>query len=133
VHDASSNFLRYQEIWRNITNNNVPEQISRMGDGTYVEFPLRVISTTEVDSRDSRSVQFCDILAGLSVKHFNRELKEDDRQFLNDVVGAGLDTISYNGIRPNTTFPDKIPPKRLVGPDVVDQMTDIIFGSHNQS
>ena len=28
-------------------------------------------------------------------------------------------------------FPDRIPPKRLSGPDVVDQMTRIIFGPHN--
>ena len=43
IHDASSNFLRSQDMWRRITNPNVPRQLHRGGEGSYVEFPLRVI------------------------------------------------------------------------------------------
>jgi len=50
---------------------------------------------------------------------------------MNEVIEAGLNELTYNGVRPATVFPDKIPPKRLSGPDVVDQMTNIIFGEHN--
>lgn len=31
----------------------------------------------------------------------------------------------------STIFPARIPPKWLTGPDIVDQMTAIIFGPHN--
>ena len=47
------------------------------------------------------------------------------------VIEAGLKHISYNGIRPALVFPDRIPPKRLTGPDAVERMTEIIFGPHN--
>lgn len=50
VHDASSNFLRGKGMWERITNSSVPEQRHRKGDGTFVEFPLRVVSTTAIDS-----------------------------------------------------------------------------------
>lgn len=131
VHDASSNFLRSREMWERITNNNVPKQMHRQGDGSFVEFPLRVVSTTAMNSQDSRSIQFCDVLAGLATRHFSPRTEGDDREFLDQVIDAGLKNITYNGIRPATVFPDQIPPKRLTGPDVVDQMASIIRGAHN--
>jgi hypothetical protein len=131
IHDVSSNFFRGREMWTRITNNNLPPQRHRAGDGSYVEFPLRVTSTAAVDSKDSRSVQFCDILAGFTGRHFNPRFESDDRKFLDDAIAAGLKSVSYNGIRPDVVFPDRIPPKRLIGPDVIDQMTGILFGPHN--
>lgn len=92
---------------------------------------LRVISTTAVDSKDNISIQFCDVLAGLTTRHFSSGTEGADRKFMNDVIAAGLSELTYNGIRPSTVFPDRIPPKRLTGPDIVDQMTAIIFGPHN--
>jgi hypothetical protein len=132
VHDASSNFLRNKAIWDRITNNNVPRQVHRLGDGTFVEYPLRVVSTAPVDSQSSRSIQFCDIIAGLVSRSFDPRTEGDDRKFMDDVIDAGLKEITYNGIRPTHSFPDQIPPKRLRGPDVVEQMMGIIFGPHNQ-
>jgi hypothetical protein len=131
VHDASSNFLRGKEFWERITNNNVPKQLHRSGDGTMTEFPLRVVSTTPMDSKDSAAIQFCDVLAGLTTRHFSPRTEGKDRDFMNEVVEAGLKELSFNGIRPSTIFPDRIPPKRLTGPDIVDQMTNIMFGKHN--
>jgi hypothetical protein len=131
IHDDSSNFLRHREMWERITNNNVPRQLHGMGDGTMVEFPLRVVSTRAVDSRTSYAIQFCDMLAGLASRHFNLQLADEDRDFMNDVVRAGLCELTFNGIRPATVFPDCIPPRRLQGPDIVDQMRDIMFGEHN--
>ncbi len=132
VHDTSSNFLRNMEMWERITNSNVPAQMHRLGDGTFVQFPLRVISTTAVDSKDSYSIQFCDILAGLAARHFSPRTEGDDRKFMDNVIDAGLKAITHNGIRPSYVFPDQIPPKPLTGPDIVDQMTRIIFGPHNE-
>lgn len=96
-----------------------------------IEFPLRVVSTRAVDSRTSYAIQFCDVLAGLTSRHFNLQLAGEDRDFMNGVVGAGLSELTFNGIRPATVFPDRIPPRRLQGPDIVDQMRDIMFGEHN--
>jgi hypothetical protein len=131
VHDASSNFLRRKDVWERITNNNVPQQLHRAGDGTMTEFPLRVVSTSPVDSKNSASVQYCDLLAGLTARHFSPLTQGDERDFMNEVIAAGLKELTYNGVRPATVFPERIPPKRLTGPDAVDRMTEIIFGEHN--
>jgi hypothetical protein len=50
---------------------------------------------------------------------------------LASAVSAGFDAITFNGGRPSVVFPDQIPPRRLSGPDAVDRMTSIIYGSHN--
>jgi hypothetical protein len=132
VHDASSNFLRSREMWERITSANVPPQSYRGGDGSAVEFPLRVVSTTAVDSKNSRCVQFCDVLAGLAARHFSPRTAGEDRSFMNEVLDAGLKEITYNGIQPDTEFPDQIPPKPLQGPDAIDQMMKIMFGPHGK-
>jgi hypothetical protein len=133
VHDVSSNFLRSKELWERITSNKTPAQMHRQGDGTFVEFPLRIVSTAAVDSRNSRSIQLCDVLAGLATRHFSVPLDGDDRKFLNDLVGKGLKHVTHSGILPDVVFPDQIPPKRLTGPDVVDRMTEMMFGPHNEN
>jgi hypothetical protein len=131
VHDASSNFMRGADIWRRITSDNVPRQMHCSGDGSFTEFPLRVTSTTPMSSKDSRSIQFCDILAGLSARHFSPLTCGDERAFIDELIEAGLKELSFNGIRPEPVFPDRIPPKPLTGPDVVDQMAGIIYGAHH--
>lgn len=131
VHDATANFFRRREIWERMTNSDVPNQIHQKGDGTPVEFPLRVTSTTPVNSETNHSVQFCDILAGLTTRVFDQRIGDSDRALLDNVINVGLGNIDYNGVRPGTIFPDRIPPKRLSGPDKVDEMTEIIFGQHH--
>lgn len=131
VHDESANFFRHIDLWEKITNQNVPKQLHRGGDGNYVEFPLRVTSTTPLNSKDNYSIQFCDILAGLVAKHFNPNKTLEDRKFLDGVIEAGMGSIIFNGVRPSLIFPDHIPPKELEGLDVVSQMMEIIYGEHN--
>ena len=118
--------MRGRDLWEKITSADVPPQLQRQGDGSEVEFPRRVISTTAADSRTGRSIEFCDILAGLAVKHISPLTTRDDRQFIDQVIDAGLKHVTYNGIRADTVFPDRIAPRELNGPDVVDQMTAII-------
>lgn len=131
VHDASSNFFRNRDLWERTTNKDVPKQEIPLGDGTTVEYPLRVISTTPMDSNDSRAIQLCDIFAGLGARVLREDLSGDDRTFLDKVLIAGFGDITSNGTRPATIFPDQIPPRRLTGPDVVDKMSAIIYGPHN--
>jgi hypothetical protein len=131
VHDATANFFRRREIWERMTNADAPRQLLTRGDGTAIEFPLRVVATTPVDSKDNHSVQFCDVLAGLTTKIFDRRIGGADRDFLNDVIHAGMGALSYDGVRPSTTFPAQIPPRRLAGPDNVDKMTEVMFGPRN--
>lgn len=128
VHDASANFFRQQDIWERITNEHVPRQLFPLGDGTTVEYPLRVISTTAVDSRECPSVQFCDICAGLAARHFDPRIAAPNRQLLNQALEAGFSSVEYNGIRPDRLFPDQIPPRRRAEPDSVERMTNILFG-----
>ncbi len=126
VHDASAHFFRHRETWEKVTGTGAPAGLHQSGDGTSVEFPLRVISTQAVDSKDNSSVQFCDVLAGLFAKQFNKRIEGDDRKLLQDVVAAGLGELRFNGVRPSAVFPD-FPPRRLDGPDAVDKMREVIF------
>ena len=131
VHDASANFFRHRDIWERMTNEHVPPQPFPLGDGTIVEYPLRVVSTTPVDSRDCPAVQFCDICAGLAARLFDPALSASNRQLLNQTVEAGFSSLEYNGIRPQNIFPDSIPPRRRTGPDSVDRITEILRGQRN--
>ncbi|MDH4980949.1 DUF3800 domain-containing protein [Hyphomicrobium sp. D-2] len=127
IHDASSNFLRSKDIWDVVTRKDAPEVKFQMGDGTVVELPLRLASTKAADSKDSYAVQLCDVLAGLVTKLYHPRLSDEDETFLRSVSEAGLDSVSFNGVRPTDVFPDEIPPKKLDGPDLVDRMRAAMF------
>lgn len=126
-HDNSSNFFRKEELWHKITNPNVPKQNHKLGDGSYVEYPLRVTSSIGIDSKNSFSVQYCDIIAGLICKCFSENMNEEEEILLKKAQENGILNIIRNGIMPSLIFPDKIPPNKLDGPDVIDQMANIIF------
>lgn len=132
VHDVSSTFMRNREVWEHITNADVPEQDHRLGDGSFAPFPLRVVSTTPMDSKSSFAIQLCDLIAGLATKSIGVGPDDPDRSFLDDLLFSGLGDLNSNGIRPGPEFPVRIPPKRLVGPDAVDRMTAIIQGSKDR-
>lgn len=128
VHDASSTFLRDRDLWNAATKSDAPKTAIPMGDGSFAEYPMRVVATTAQDSRQSSAVQFCDILAGLTARHFSPNLDPDERQFMNRMIDEGLCHISCNRIVPGTEFPVQIPPRRLSGPDAVDQFSALLRG-----
>ncbi len=128
IHDASSSFLRDRAMWDIVTGVENPEVKLKAGDGSLVPHPLRVVSTEAKDSRESYPIQFCDILAGLTAKHFNPNLGDDERAFMNELIGDGLGNISSNRLIPSAEFPVRFPPKKLDGPDVVDQMAEMLRG-----
>lgn len=126
-HDTSSTFFRDRSIWNSITGIDVPAQEIPMGDGSVTPWPLRVISTTSMDSAASPAIQLCDVISGLCVKFFNNSLIDEDQQFINRVTAGGFGQITSNRLIPSGEFPITIPPQRLHGPDVVDRLTKIIF------
>jgi hypothetical protein len=128
VHDDSSSFMRDRHMWEIITAADNPEVALKAGDGSFVPHPLRVISTESRNSRDSFPIQFCDILAGLTAKHFNPALTDEDRVFMSELIDGGLCNISSNRLIPSGEFPIQFPPKRLDGLDVVDQMAEMLRG-----
>lgn len=126
IHDVSSVFLRDKRMWEAVTAVDESTTAIRNGDGSVTEWPLRVVSTEGRHSHESYSIQFCDILAGLVSKHFNPNLTPEDRVFIDELIDGGLKSISCNRLVPSTEFPIRIPPKRLDGPDSVDQMAEVI-------
>lgn len=89
-------------------------------------FPLGLVSTLSVDSRHIASVRFCDILAGLSVKMHGATPQSPDYAFFTELQSAGLSALTLDGITPLLVFPDQIPPRKLEGSDVVDQLATTI-------
>lgn len=128
IHDESSNFFRQRETWQAITNPDVPPQFHPLGDGSVVEFPLRVIETISVDSKNNYSVQLCDILAGFAAGYKKLSTGIIDDHTFYEAAKAGLGDIMFNGIQPKNVFPTS-PPRKLQGPDAVDLMTNIIAGN----
>lgn len=127
VHDASSNFLRQKETWATITGNDVPQQMHPLGDGSFVEFPLRVLETHSVNSKDNYSIQLSDLLAGFASRFFNPNQTHDERIVLDEMIASGLEHATINGIMAGKDFPNE-EPQKLNGPDAVDRMIDIMKG-----
>ena len=80
MHDTSSNFFHRMDYWRRITNSNVPKQLHPSASGTLYEFPLRVIHTESVDSKENVSIQLCDVLAGLAARASGRSVSKEAPQ-----------------------------------------------------
>lgn len=131
VHDESSNFFRRMDYWKRITNSNVPNQLHPSASGALYQFPLRVISTESVDSRQSASIQLCDVLAGLAARDFGNDVSEKEREILESTLEVGLGEAQVSGIAPEAFDPSRLEPRRREGPDAVDRMTEILFGQHN--
>lgn len=131
IHDQSSSFFRQMDHWERITNSNVPEQEHPSASGEIYQFPLRVISTESVNSENNAAIQLCDVLAGLATLYFGRDVREADREVLRLTFEAGLGSASVSGIAPEVFDPNRLEPRRREGPDSVDRMMEIMFGTHN--
>lgn len=126
MHDKSANFFRRRELWEKIVGPDAPAKLHPLGDGTNVQFPLRVIRTEAVDSKLSYAIQLCDMIAGMTAKVCNPNNSPEDKEWLAKILEAGFGKITYNGIYFRPEFPDG-PPTPLDGPDVVDMMVDNII------
>jgi|GEM_PF-1154808 hypothetical protein len=125
VHDESSNFLRQRDVWDTILRDDCEPGPVEMGDGTSVEFPLRVRSTTAVRSHESAAVQLCDVIAGLGAKV---SLSFDGREkdpFMVELIALGAGELTFNGVKPHEDYADGPMPRRT-GPDMLDHMVGLL-------
>lgn len=124
-HDASSAFFRQADLWDTITSDEVPPQFHPVANGPPLEFPLRIKSTTAVDSKTSPAIQLCDLIAGLAVKAVCGGANAADAATIDAIRGAGFVDMEFNGIRPSDDFPDGAP-AALDGPDAVDLLSAVM-------
>jgi hypothetical protein len=125
-HDNSANFYRRRALWEQIVGPDAPQHLHPLGDGTSVQFPLRVVETRGVDSVSSPAIQLCDLVAGLAARVRNPALQSDDATWLDPLLAAGFGELQFNGIYFRPEFPDS-EPSLLNGPDAVDMMVTTIF------
>lgn len=131
IHDESSNFLRQRDVWDTILRDDCEPGRVEMGDGTTVDFPLRVRSTTAVRSHGSAAVQLCDVIAGLGAK---ASLFFDERErdpFMVELIGLGAGELTFNGVRPHEDYADEPMPKKT-GPDMLDHMVGVLEPHFNR-
>jgi hypothetical protein len=125
VHDESSNFLRQRDMWATMLRDDFASPSMPVGNGTLIEFPLRVRSTTSMASHLSPAIQLCDIVAGLGAK-LNMTMQGRDRDpFLMELVGRGAGELTQEGVKPYAEYAEGPPPPR-VGPDMVDRMVELL-------
>lgn len=131
VHDESSNFLRQRDIWDTILRDDCQPSVLEMGNGTTVEFPLRVRSTTAVRSHESAAVQLCDVIAGFGAK---ASLSFDGREknaFMDELIALGAGELTFNGVKPHEDYADEPMPKKA-GPDILDHMVGLLEPHFNR-
>ena len=126
IHDVSSNFKRQVNIWDKLTSSQVPPYLHPLGDGSFVQYPLRVLETISQNSEDNYSIQFCDIVAGLCTKYLDNRVVGNHRILLENIMAGGFLKMKVNGLRPERIFPQGSPKKRT-GPDAVDLMSKNIY------
>lgn len=131
-HDASNNFFNQKWLWDALTSDHVPPQLLPIGDGTSVEYPLRIRETHPARSEMSFSIQFADVCAGLFARTWALRKDEKETALVNELLSAGLGKLTFNGIRPELEFIEG-PPAVADGPDAVDKMTAIIFGGASKN
>ncbi|WP_289297675.1 DUF3800 domain-containing protein [uncultured Reyranella sp.] len=120
VHDKSSNFFRKIEWWNQITSPDVAPATVPIANQQTMSFPLRVVATRAVDSRNSRALQLSDVLAGLSARLLHADHRTWDLGFRAEIIQAGFGELMTDGIRPDETFIQG-PIQTRNGPDMVDQ------------
>jgi hypothetical protein len=125
LHDQSSNFFKSRSMWSTLMRNDAPDVVHQLGNGSLVEFPLRVSTTTSLRSHDSRSVQFCDVVAGLFTKLMPAVQGFEIDPFLMELVAKGAGEVTMSGVNPERIYVNGPPPRRS-GPDALDQMVDIL-------
>ncbi|MGJ8628093.1 MAG: DUF3800 domain-containing protein [Sulfitobacter sp.] len=126
-HDVMSDFFRRRESWEKITATNVPQQVLDTADGLGVQFPLRVVQTSSVDSKLSRAIQIADVLAGVVTKMLDQNARNEHSQLFEKIFRGGDLDLNFDGVLPQDERLEG-PPSRLVGKDMVDQFNGILFG-----
>ncbi|WP_324698521.1 DUF3800 domain-containing protein [Novosphingobium sp. RL4] len=125
VHDESSNFLRQRDMWGTMLRDDFVSPPMPQGNGTLVEFPLRVRSTVSASSHASPAIQLCDVLAGLGAKFAPALQGRESDPFLLELIELGAGALTYSGVMPHDAYAEGPPPRRD-GPDMVDRMVELL-------
>lgn len=125
IHDESNNFLRRRDVWDTILREDREPGPMEMGDGTSVEFPLRVRSTTGVRSHESAAVQLCDVIAGLGSKASRSFDGREMDAFIAELVTLGAGELTFKGVKPHDDYADEPIPSRT-RPDMLDHMVSVL-------
>jgi hypothetical protein len=125
VHDESSAFLKQRGMWDAMLRNDLEPQRFPIANGTDVELPIRVRSTTGVRSQDSAAVQLCDVLAGFAAKAAPGLGGGTKDPFILELVSLGAGELVHGGVMPHALYVQG-GPRRREGPDVVDRMVDLL-------
>lgn len=125
VHDESSAFLRQRDMWTTMLRDDFVSPPMPQGNGTLVEFPLRVRSTASAKSHTSPAIQLCDVLAGLGAKFAPAFQGRERDPFLLELVGLGAGALTYSGVLPHDAYAEGPPPPRN-GPDMVDRVVELV-------
>lgn len=125
VHDESSNFLRQRDTWDTLLRHDFVSPPQPQGNGTLVEFPLRVTSTASAASHNSPAIQLCDVLAGLGAKFAPALQRREVDPFVAELVGLGAGALTYSGVLPHDAYAEG-PPAHRDGPDMVDRMVELL-------
>lgn len=125
VHDESASFLRQQDLWETLVCNDAKSLPFEQANGTIVELPLRVRSTTAAKSQDSPAIQLCDLLAGLGAKMAVAFDKTKQDPFLLELAALGAGELISGGVRPHDDYANGPAPPRD-GPDMLDRMTEFL-------
>lgn len=124
-HDQSSNFFKSRSMWSTLMSNDAPEGAHQLGNGSLIDFPLRVTSTTSLTSHESPAVQFCDVVAGLFTKLMPAVQGFEIDPFLKNLILKGAGDVTMSGVNPERIYVDGPPPRRS-GPDPLDRMVEIL-------
>lgn len=126
VHDASSHFFSRAETWDRISSLAMPDTEIRYADDRSVQFPLRVTETVPARSDQSYSLQLADLIAGFATRFFRQDADAVERPLRDAIFEVAADHDNFGVVMPGTEFISG-EPRRRSGPDVVDQMTELMF------
>lgn len=130
VHDQSSNMAKQKWLWDALSSPNLPA--ARFANpGGVQQFPMNVISTRFGDSKSEAQLQICDILAGATAALlWGRVHQKDDKQYLEKLADAGLETLIVGGLWPSTDVsPDDLGMRGWDGNIAIDWITEQLHGA----
>lgn len=132
IHDESSHFFSRSETWDRISALDVPDTEIQYTEERTISFPLRVEETEVAPSNQSYSLQLADLIAGFATRFFRQDQEALDPALRRAILDIAADHQNFGVLTPGTEFIDG-PPQRRNGPDVVDQITNLMFHDrHNK-
>ncbi len=125
VHDESSAFLKQAGMWNAMLRDDVPPQQIPTSNGSNIELPIRIRSTTATSSKTSPAIQLCDVLAGFAAKAAPGLYGQASDPFVRELIDLGAGALVHGGVMPHPLFPIGKPSRRT-GPDMVDRMVEVL-------